>query len=100
MKRLSSDLRRLGLLVGGWIFVVLGILGMFLPILQGFLFLFVGIALLSLASARVRLWRIRIGHRYPKIRRGEERARHWLKRQRARFGKGRKPDDGSATSAK
>lgn len=31
----------------GWLFIIGGILGLFLPFLQGFLFLFVGLGLLS-----------------------------------------------------
>ena len=33
--------------VAGWVFIVLGILGLFLPILQGILFLVIGLMLLS-----------------------------------------------------
>lgn len=40
----------------GWVFIVLGILGLFLPILQGVLFLFIGTTL--------------VGQRHPLIRRG------------------------------
>ncbi len=83
------DLRRIALLAAGWLFVVLGIAGLFLPILQGILFLLVGLALLSLGSPRVRLLRIRLGRRYPALREGEERARAWIKRQRKRFFPGR-----------
>ena len=83
------DLRRIALLVGGWLFVILGIAGLFLPILQGILFLLVGLTLLSLASPRVRLLRIRLGRRYPPLREGEERARTWIKRQHQRFFSGR-----------
>ena len=79
------DLRRIALLVAGWIFVVLGILGLFLPILQGILFLLVGLTLLSFGSPRIRLLRMRLGRRYPVLRAGEEKARAWLKRQRGRF---------------
>ena len=79
------DLRRIALLVTGWLFIVLGIAGLFLPILQGILFLLVGLALLSLGSPRIRLLRMRLGRRYPALREGEEKARAWLKRQRGRF---------------
>lgn len=83
----SHPWRRLVRLIAGWAFVLLGIAGLFLPILQGVLFLFVGIALLSAASPRVRLWRIRLGIRYPAFRAGQEKARTWMARQRARFGR-------------
>lgn len=84
----SHHLRRLALLIGGWIFVVLGVAGLFLPFLQGILFLFVGLALLSLASPRVRLARMRVGARFPTFRAGHEKAHAWLRDMRRRFGRG------------
>lgn len=39
---------------GGMVFLVLGIIGFFLPILQGFLFTLIGLTLLSRESRRVR----------------------------------------------
>ena len=91
MGTVSHPWRRLVRLVLGWTFVLLGVAGLFLPVLQGVLFLFVGVALLSLASPRVRLWRMRLGARYPAFRAGERKARDWLARQRARFGGGPRP---------
>lgn len=91
----SHPLRRLVRLVAGWAFVLLGIVGLFLPILQGVLFLFVGITLLSLASPRVRLWRIRLGRRFPAFRATQQRARAWMVRQRARFGRRAPPSSPS-----
>lgn len=40
----------MAILVFGWAFIVLGILGLFLPILQGILFLAIGGMLLSMES--------------------------------------------------
>ncbi len=54
------------LLVGlGWGFVVLGVAGLFLPILPGILFLAIGGAVLAGESARARLLLRRLGKRYP-----------------------------------
>ncbi len=39
--------KRWALLAAGWIFIVLGIAGLFLPVLQGILFLLIGLVLLS-----------------------------------------------------
>ena len=50
--------RRLWLLVVGWLLILLGIVGIFLPILQGFLFLALGAATLSLVSESM-LWGLR-----------------------------------------
>ncbi len=46
---------RVVLIVTGWFLVVLGIVGLFLPILQGGLSLALGLALLSIASQTVHL---------------------------------------------
>ena len=63
----GSRLRRFLVLALGWAFIVLGILGIFLPILQGILFLAIGLMILSResrwAAARLR-W---LKRRYPKF---------------------------------
>ncbi|MEX2455647.1 MAG: PGPGW domain-containing protein [Rhodospirillaceae bacterium] len=48
---MPKPLKRVLILTTGWFFVVLGILGIFLPILQGLLFLTIGLILLSRESA-------------------------------------------------
>src|SRR3546814_5699984 len=55
-----SPLKRFLILGFGWAFVLLGFAGLFLPFLQGILFLLVGLYLLSLESARARLLRPRL----------------------------------------
>lgn len=53
-------------LVAGWTFFVLGILGLFLPILQGVLFLLIALIFLAKAQPRFRLLKQRFRKRYPK----------------------------------
>lgn len=53
-------------LVTGWLFMVLGVLGLFLPVLQGILFLMIGLALLAKAQPRFRLLKQRLRRRYPR----------------------------------
>ncbi len=55
------------ILITGWFFIFLGILGLFLPILQGVLFLAVGAYLLSLESPWVRKKLLQFQRRYPKL---------------------------------
>ncbi len=75
---MTLKVKRRFYLVGGWIFFVLGILGLFLPILQGILFLLIALILLAKAQPRFRLLKRRIKQRYPKyaqvFERAEERA--------------------------
>ena len=44
---MNVHLKRVLVLVAGWGFVLLGIVGLFLPILQGVLFILIGLTLLS-----------------------------------------------------
>lgn len=62
-----SPFLRFVILVSGWFFIVLGILGLFLPILQGILFLAIGAYLLSLESPMARRIINRLRTRYPKL---------------------------------
>lgn len=81
---MSRRVRHYLILTFGWFFIFLGILGLFLPVLQGILFLCIGAILLSRESPRVRWMVMRLGRRYPKIRRALEasrgKARHWWRR--------------------
>jgi uncharacterized protein len=44
---MNAQVKRVVILSVGWGFILLGIVGLFLPILQGVLFLFVGLIILS-----------------------------------------------------
>jgi uncharacterized protein len=48
-----EKLKRIGILIIGWFLVGLGILGLFLPILQGILLIMIGLAILSTRSERI-----------------------------------------------
>lgn len=80
-RRRKNPVRRLVIMVAGWSFMVLGVLGLFLPILQGVLFLAIGLILLSSVSPRIRLLRQRLCKRYPTLGKHMESARLWLKRR-------------------
>ncbi|MCB1008557.1 MAG: hypothetical protein KDB94_06650 [Acidobacteria bacterium] len=56
---------RVLVLVAGWALVLIGIAGLFLPIIQGGLSLVLGFALLSIASQTVHLWLRRLMGRWP-----------------------------------
>lgn len=49
------------------IFIILGLAGMALPFLQGFLFLAIGLMLLSIASPTARTWIEHHTRKYPKV---------------------------------
>ena len=59
--------KRVIVLALGWAFILLGIAGLFLPILQGILFLLIGLAILSTESRVARYCLLRLRRRYPKL---------------------------------
>ncbi|NIR30957.1 MAG: hypothetical protein GWN84_16905 [Gammaproteobacteria bacterium] len=62
-----SPLQRAVILIAGWMFLVLGVLGLFLPVLQGLLFLALGLYLLSLESRWAHRQLHRLRARYPRL---------------------------------
>ena len=76
--------KRIAILALGWVFILFGIVGLFLPILQGVLFLLIGLALLSSESKTARRLLERLRARYPglseKFDLAEQRATRWWMR--------------------
>ena len=79
---MRATIKRWTLLAAGWFFIVLGIAGLFLPILQGILFLLIGLLILS--SEYVWAHRIlsRLRERFPRIAQRahaiSQAAHHWI----------------------
>ena len=73
----------------GWGFILLGFIGLFLPILQGILFLAIGVVILSSRSPLVRWLVLTLGRRYPKLRRTLAAVKRRAARLRRRFAGGR-----------
>ncbi len=64
---MHAQVKRALVLIIGWGFILLGIIGLFLPVLQGILFLFIGLIILSSEYAwahRVIEW---LRRRFPKL---------------------------------
>jgi len=80
-----NAIKKLGLLIIGWLFIVLGILGLFIPILQGILFIMIGLAILSSRSEMIKRFLKHLEKRYP---RHHERIETWEKKVRGWFKKG------------
>ena len=64
---MQRPFRSYAILALGWFFVVLGVLGIFLPILQGILFLLIGFILLSKESEWAQRQLDSLKLRYPKL---------------------------------
>ncbi|HSD34874.1 MAG TPA: PGPGW domain-containing protein [Alphaproteobacteria bacterium] len=78
---MAAQLRRIAILIVGWLFILLGVVGLFLPFLQGILFLFIGVLLLSRESEIVRRQVDRLRARHPKIGRSMDEAEAWTRKQ-------------------
>lgn len=72
-------MKRLLLIVTGWVFIVLGIAGLFLPVLQGILFLVVGLLILSREYAWARNLLTRFEQRFPEVSRKAHRFAHRIR---------------------
>lgn len=70
------------LLLTGWTFIVLGILGLFLPVLQGVLFLMIGLIILSSEYVWAHKLVGKVKARFPKavavFEEASEKARSWM----------------------
>lgn len=67
--------RRIKIILG-WAFLILGVLGLFLPILQGVLFLAIGLAILAQEQLWAHRLLTRIRRKYPHMARVFDHARH------------------------
>jgi hypothetical protein len=81
---LKNTLKRALKLAIGWMFIVLGILGLFLPVLQGILFLLIGLMIISTEYVWARRLLDKLKARFPKIaeqsQRGHMKVEAWFHR--------------------
>jgi uncharacterized membrane protein YbaN (DUF454 family) len=81
----KSRLKRIAIYVVGWGFIVLGILGIVLPVLQGVIFLLVGLYILSTISPWAARMLERLRKRFPRISDQFDRAKPKAKAVQARI---------------
>ena len=88
-------------LVVGWAFVLVGIAGLFLPVLQGILFILIGLFILSTEYIWAHHLLEKVGQRFPRVARplalAREKSAHWLRRI---FGSEDKPGGGEDSSSR
>jgi len=68
--------------IGGWTFIIAGVVGLFLPILPGLLFLLIGLVILSARHHWARRWMVRLRRRFP---RADEHLRRFLSKHTIRI---------------
>ncbi|MGI6588642.1 MAG: PGPGW domain-containing protein [Peptococcia bacterium] len=64
---MEKNIKDLGIIILGWVFVFLGIIGLFLPVLQGILFLLIGLYVLSKRSVLARKLLVEVKQRIPRL---------------------------------
>jgi uncharacterized membrane protein YbaN (DUF454 family) len=81
---MTGSVKRFLGIVAGWLFLVLGVIGLFLPLLQGILFIAIGLTILSAEYAWARKLLAALSARFPKFSRvakdASDKATAWLKR--------------------
>lgn len=77
----TKQIRRVVVLILGWALIGIGVVGLFVPVLQGILFIMLGLYVLSRESRTARGWLTRLQRRYPKVhaqaRRVKQNLRSW-----------------------
>jgi uncharacterized membrane protein YbaN (DUF454 family) len=72
------------MLVAGWTFMVLGVIGLFLPFMQGILFLMIGLTILSGEYVWAHHLLNKVRSRFPRIAifsdRAQQKATGWMRR--------------------
>jgi uncharacterized membrane protein YbaN (DUF454 family) len=81
---MAQKLKRIAVVVVGWVFLLLGVAGLFLPILQGVLFILIGLIILSTEYIWAHRLLNKLRERFPKLGRiaddASQKARAWLRR--------------------
>lgn len=79
---MNARIKRVLVLIVGWCFILLGIVGLFLPILQGVLFLLIGLIILSSEYVWAHHLLTKLRQRFPKLSRTADeamaKAARWL----------------------
>jgi uncharacterized membrane protein YbaN (DUF454 family) len=80
----NRKIKRVLILIVGWAFIVFGIVGLFLPILQGVLFILIGLIILSSEYVWAHHLLTRLRERFPKLGKvadqASEKAKAWMQR--------------------
>ncbi|MBZ5521567.1 MAG: PGPGW domain-containing protein [Acidobacteriia bacterium] len=60
-------MKRVLLIIAGWTFLVLGVAGLFLPVLQGIFFIMIGLGILSTEYVWAHRWITKLQNRFPNL---------------------------------
>ncbi|SFJ07657.1 PGPGW domain-containing protein [Thermoflavimicrobium dichotomicum] len=77
----QSTWKRLGMAILGWGFIILGVIGGFIPILQGWIFILIGLYFLSFSSPTAKRLLEKLRARFPKVaEKADEFVNRWKKK--------------------
>ena len=77
---MQKHIKRTFVIIAGVFFILLGLVGLVLPILQGVLFLAIGLLLLSLYSPTLRAWIDKHTVRFPRLHKIVQDVEEWVVR--------------------
>ena len=81
---MKQTAKKVAAIVVGWVFVLLGIVGLFLPIMQGLLFILIGLTILSTEYVWAHHLLSKLRARFPRIAsytdRAKDKATTWYRR--------------------
>jgi uncharacterized protein len=77
---MKKKFKRILVISLGIFFLLLGVVGLVLPVLQGWLFIAIGLLLLSMYSPRLRAWIDTHTVKYPKLHAFVKKAEDWVVR--------------------
>ena len=80
MKFIGGQFKKVLVIFAGTICLILGLLGLVLPFLQGILFIILGGVLLSLASRRIQAWIESRTRKYPALHTRIAKVQAWAQR--------------------
>ncbi|WP_051271040.1 PGPGW domain-containing protein [Shimazuella kribbensis] len=72
---MNKNVKQILITIGGYFFLLLGVIGSILPIMQGWFFFLIGLAMLSKTTPWARRWLNKLRHRFPKV---TSKADQWL----------------------
>jgi uncharacterized membrane protein YbaN (DUF454 family) len=86
---MKKHVKRVVVLAIGWLLIAFGVIGLFLPVLQGVLFILLGLWVLSTESATAKRWLEQARQRHPKA---DAKLKQWGRWWRRKLGRERRED--------
>lgn len=73
---MKAQIKRAAIITVGWFFIITGVIGLFLPVMQGMLFIFIGLLILSSEYVWAHNLLQKLRARFPRVAHMVDRAEH------------------------